>query len=85
MTLELHGVGAADDGLERGPGPLLAALDEVSRSVFECLDHSPMSMEEVGECAGLTAEVVSSILLALEIGGLVASDSGSRYFRATEA
>ena len=60
------------------------AMDEVTLRVFDSLNFNPMTMEHVVELSGLTAAVVSSILLALEIQGLVASDSSSRFFRATE-
>ena len=76
----------ADSGAgERRVPDALEGMDEVTRTVFNYLDFEPVSVEQVVELSGLTAAVVSSILLALEIHGLVASDASSRFFRATEA
>ena len=56
-------------------------LDEEHRQVLEALGHDPSPMETIIRRTGLTTDVVSSILLLLELRGFVTSTPGGRYAR----
>lgn len=56
-------------------------LDADQRRVLEAVGWDPTPVDEVVERSGLTAEAVSSMLLVLELEGLVAAPGGSRYVR----
>jgi DNA processing protein len=43
--------------------------------------HEPTSIDTIVERAGLSADVVSSMLLILELQGQVAATPGGRYTR----
>jgi DNA processing protein len=75
---------ATAPGLERpGTHPQVhAGLDAAHGKILECLGHDPASVDALVERSGLTAQAVSSILLELELRGLVAPDGGGRYIRA---
>jgi DNA processing protein len=47
------------------------------------LGHDPVTIDTLVERTGLTAEKVSSILLALELEGFVSSAAGGLYNRTT--
>ena len=49
--------------------------------LLECLGHDPQPVDRLVECSGLTPEEVSSMLLILELRGLVASNPGGTYSR----
>lgn len=57
------------------------SLDDEHRQVLEALGHDPSPMETLIRRTGLTADVVSSILLLLELRGFVTSTPGGRYAR----
>ena len=57
-----------------------AALDPAYHRLWQALGHDPTAMDELVERSGLTAAHASSILLALELEGRVASQHG-RYTR----
>ena len=46
-----------------------------------CLDHDPVSIDELEQRSGLTIEQLSSMLLILELHGEVESLSGGRYVK----
>ena len=58
-----------------------SGLDDEYYRLLECLGHDPVAVDEVVERSGLTADVVSSMLLLLELHGHVASAPGNRYQR----
>ena len=60
-----------------------ADLGILERRVLEGLAHRAASVDRLVELCGLTADTVSSILLALEIRGLVAPVPGGAYCRVT--
>lgn len=60
-----------------------ADLDSAHRRVLDCLGHRAISVDELVERSGLTADIVCSILLALELRGLVLPVAGGAYCRAT--
>ncbi|MDQ3796108.1 MAG: hypothetical protein M3294_00640 [Pseudomonadota bacterium] len=51
--------------------------------MLECLGYDPTPVDEVIERSGLTADAVSSMLLVLELKGLVAVGTGGLYVRLT--
>jgi len=65
--------------------PSLAAddLPEPARTLLACLGHEPVTIDGLIERSGLTADTVSSMLLVLELNGLVASGPGGSYQRLT--
>ena len=63
-------------GEEEGPS------DPDHLRVLESLGYDPVPIDALVERSGLTAEAVSSILLLLELRGLVESHGGGRYTRA---
>jgi DNA processing protein len=56
-------------------------LDEDYRQLLEQLGREPVSVDLLVERCGLTAEAVSSMLLILELQGLVAATPGGLYSR----
>jgi DNA processing protein len=57
-------------------------LAPVERRLFKCIDHEPAHMDTLIDRSGLTADIVSSILLQLELRGLVLVGPGG-YQRAS--
>jgi DNA processing protein len=55
--------------------------DEIPAKLSELLDYSPITLESLVESSGLTAAVVSSMLLHLEIQGKIEALPGGRYCR----
>jgi len=55
--------------------------DEEYQTLFEYLGYDPIYIDSLIERSGLTADVVSSMLLLLELQGRVESFSGGRYAR----
>ncbi len=62
---------------------LLNLKSTTARTLIRALGHDPASVDTLIERTGLTAEEVSSILLALEMQGYVSSLPGGLYGRAT--
>ncbi len=56
-------------------------LDADQQQVFENMGHDPISVDALVERTHLTTEVVSAILLVLELQGVVSSAAGGRYSR----
>jgi DNA processing protein len=65
------------------PSPGADALPEPARQLLACLGHDPITIDALIERSGLTADTVSSMLLVLELHGLVASGPGGTYQRLT--
>lgn len=53
--------------------------DEDYRHLRRFLGHDPVSIDELAEDSGLTIDQVSSMLLILELQGVVEAQSGGRY------
>ncbi len=82
----LLSMGACDvDPMENKAAPQVPAKVESASEIclLRALGHDPASVDTLVERTGLTAEVVSSILLALEMQGYVSSAPGGLYSRAT--
>ena len=62
-------------------GAALAALDEDYRKLLDLLADSPATGRSAGAAQRLTAEIVSSMLLILELEGYVATAPGGLYSR----
>lgn len=60
--------------------PPSPALDADSQRLWKSLGFDPMDMDQLVERSGLTAATLSSMLLAMELEGRVASQFG-RYYR----
>jgi len=58
-------------------------LPEPAQKLLACLGHDPVTIDTLIERCGLTADTVSSMLLVLELHGLVASGPGGSYQRLT--
>ena len=56
-------------------------LDSDYQLLFTCLSYDPIEIATLAEQSGLTVDIVSSMLLLLELEGQVASLSGGRYVR----
>jgi DNA processing protein len=66
------------------PERLPEDLDEAQKTVLASLAYRATSVDRVVERSGLTADTVCSILLALELRGLVVPVPGGAYCRVTE-
>jgi DNA processing protein len=65
-------------------GPLTGHLrgdDDGYDALRRCLDHDPVSIDELEKRSGLTIDQLSSMLLILELYGEVESLSGGRYVK----
>ncbi|WJW75619.1 DNA-processing protein DprA [Thiohalobacter sp. IOR34] len=58
-----------------------AGLSDDQQALLESLGYDPVSVDQLVERSGLTAEAVSSMLLILELDGYVSALSGGRYVR----
>lgn len=59
----------------------LADLDPDYQNLVQIMGATPLSIDELVEKSGLTAGVISSMLLILELRGLIASQPGGLYLR----
>lgn len=75
--LEEYGLAAADD--VRRPGPEPAGDEGRVYAVLSC--DTPLSAEEIVMAVGLPAQLVSYILLQLELKDMAAEFGGQRYVR----
>ncbi len=78
-------------GSLQAPAPALGdsaaapSLDPDYLRLLDCLGHDPVSADALMQCSGFSVDVVSSMLLMLELEGLVVSLPGGRYSRAASA
>jgi DNA processing protein len=56
-------------------------LPHAATQLLECLGHDPATLDVLVERSGLTADAVSSMLVTLELDGLVATMPGGRFQR----
>jgi len=59
-------------------------LDANSLKLLSLMGHEPVSIDTLVARSGLAAETLASILLVLEIQGMVSCPAGGLYIRATE-
>ncbi len=67
--------------LEAHGADLDAKLTDSERDLLACLGHDPIDIDSLATRSGLTPQSVSSMLLSLELHGLVAALPGGRYQR----
>ena len=60
----------------------LSVLDDDYVTVLDAMGYDPVSVDELVACTGLTPQALSSMLLALELRGIVHPVSGIGYVRA---
>jgi DNA processing protein len=63
------------------PSATVAAPQVEERGLLRCMGHDPCSVDVLVERSGLTADVVSAMLLTLELEGKIAGLPGGRYQR----
>ncbi len=61
------------------PGSPPVNLDADYQRVLDSVDHAPTAVDTVVQRSGLTADAVCSMLLVLELQGLIASTSSGHY------
>lgn len=61
--------------------PAEIELDKEYQHLLDCLGYDPTPADEIVERSGLTVDIVSSMLLILELKGLVAAGVGGLYVR----
>ncbi|QKT03490.1 DNA-protecting protein DprA [Ectothiorhodospiraceae bacterium 2226] len=76
--------GAAAAASPSGDETAPQTLSEHEDKILNCMGFDPSSVDELVVGSGLTAQQVSSILVSMELRGLVASAAGGRYCRACE-
>lgn len=67
---------AAHENTPRGP-----RLDSTMETLLEHIGHDPVSIDSLIERCGLTADAVSSMLLQMELNGLVSNCPGGKVQR----
>lgn len=73
---------AGEEGLWEAAEAPSPALDPEHEKVLEAVGYDPVPLDTVLQRTGLTPDVVSSILLILELSGRVTAMPGGRYVRA---
>lgn len=56
-------------------------MGQECQALLAAIDHAPVTVDMLVERSGLTADAVSSMLLLLELRGLIASQPGGMYTR----
>ncbi len=74
-------VGDGSEPSTTAPPPASEVLDEDYRQLLAAMGDGPLAVDSLVEHCGLTAEVVSSMLLILELEGYVAAVPGGLYCR----
>jgi len=74
--------------LEHKPSPVERGSEKFAdpdyQKLIAALGFDPITVDELIQCSGLTAEAVSSMLLLLELDGFVYSMPGGRYSRSDQ-
>jgi DNA processing protein len=86
LKLELSGqtAGIEASGVEAVENDPNVATDDEYQRLLEAIGYDPITADALVESTGLTAEVVSSMLLILELSGLVETGPGGSYCRTGE-
>jgi DNA processing protein len=66
---------------EEPPENIKTGLDPEQENLLNLIPFSPTTLDFLIEQSGLSIEILSSILLVLELEGYIASQPGSRYIR----
>ncbi len=80
----LAGVGDLPRHAAAAPATSEPELDADYSRLLECLGFDPLPVDVLVQRSGLTADCVSSMLLVLELRGLISSVAGGRYQRNAE-
>ncbi len=56
-------------------------LDPVYSKLLECVDYHPQGIDEIVSCSAMPPQEVASMILMLELNGLVESAGANRYVR----
>lgn len=83
MLVPIDALDSGSSNRDGGERTAARMISEPGESLLRALGHDPASVDTLVERTGLTAEVVSSILMALEMEGCVSSLPGGLYSRAT--
>lgn len=75
-------LGETESGVIAGPGETSPRLDADYQRLWDALGHDPTGMDQLVSRTGLTAAELSSMLLVMELDGLVTAEHG-RYQRKT--
>ncbi len=75
-------LGEAESGVIAGPAETAPCLDADYQRLWDGLGHDPTGMDQLVSRTGLTAAELSSMLLVMELDGLVTAEHG-RYQRKT--
>jgi len=75
-------LGETESGVIAGPGEMPPRLDADYQCLWEALGHDPTGMDQLVSRTRLTAAELSSMLLVMELDGLVTAEHG-RYQRKT--
>lgn len=67
--------------IESGTTPKVASLTPEEQQVYDSVGYASATIDEITVDTRLTAATVSSILLSLELSGLIAGQPGGRYSR----
>lgn len=78
------GSGSDPGRFETGPGASTSELDDDYRQVLDALGYDPTPVDTVVRRTGLTADAVSSMLLLMELKGLITATPGGLYCRTSE-
>jgi DNA processing protein len=70
----------ADRGSRPAPGDRLSDPDY--RRLWQALGHDPLPVDALAQRTGLTAPAISSMLLLMELDGLITVGANGRYGRA---
>jgi len=84
ITQQLDLLATSDKQADKQPaGPRQSLLDDAEyKLVWDILEFDPKPMDIIIEQSGLKANVVSSMLLMMELKGMVKKHSSGRYLRA---
>ncbi|HEX5056493.1 MAG TPA: DNA-processing protein DprA [Gammaproteobacteria bacterium] len=63
------------------PQEKVPELDPDYQSLLQFIDYDPVSIDQMVERSGLPARSISSMLLILELQGLIRAETGGRYCR----
>jgi DNA processing protein len=63
------------------PTGVVTELDPDYQTLLQQIDYDPVSIDQMVERSGLPARSVASMLLILELQGLIRAESGGRYCR----
>jgi DNA processing protein len=77
LRARLREADAADAQSHATDAPI-AAMDSSERKLLDALGHDPVGIDQLAERTGLTVAELSSMLLVMELHGLVAAEHG-RY------